>query len=755
MFPRAALVVERALTAGARGLFEPEGFALLAALDIGAPAHRVVTAPADVRAGLLAGLGPRVVVKAIAPDLPHKTDVGAVAVVDADPAAVRSAMEVMAARLRFDRLAGYLLQAYVEQARDFGGELLVALRQTLDFGPVVTVGAGGLHAELVGRALRAGADVAVFAAEGFGRDTARERLLELPVTRVACGAARGGRRLVDVEHLVALIERLLAFGGTAVGSRVAELEINPLVLTGAEPVALDVLTRLRPPAEPPRQPRPLAKLARLLTPSTAAVVGVSEGLNVGRYILRNMLREGFPPDRLVVVKPGGARLDGVRCVPSFAELPNPVDLCVLAVGAAQVPGLVRDIVVGRLAESVIVIPGGLGERAGSGDLEAGIHAAIDAARTTSWGGPVVNGGNCLGIRSAPGRYDTTFIPAHKLGPRADADAPVALIAQSGAFAVARWSRLAGAAPRYLISVGNQTDLTIGDYLTYLKDDPAVAVFACYVEGFRPLDGARWLAAAAEIVRSGRTVVLYRAARTAAGRAAGASHTATIAGDYVVTRELATAAGVQVADTLDEFDDLLRLCALLADRPAAGVRLGVVSNAGFECVAVGDAADPLRLATLSSRTQAVLDDLLARHRLAGVVDVRHPLDLTPLMDDAGFVEAFAAVLEDEGVDVGVAGIVPLTGALQTLPAGDAYAERLDAPDGIVARLARLRHESPKPFVAVVDAGAPYDPLAAALEAVGVPAFRTMDRALRALARLGVRAPGGACGAAAPALAGACT
>ena len=51
--------------------------------------------------------------------------------------------------------------------------------------------------------------------------------------------------------------------------------------------------------------------------------------------------------------------------------------------------------------------------------------------------------------------------------------PVALIAQSGAFAITRWSKLAGLAPRYLISVGNQTDLTLGDYLTYLKDDPAV------------------------------------------------------------------------------------------------------------------------------------------------------------------------------------------------------------------------------------------------------------------------------------------
>jgi acyl-CoA synthetase (NDP forming) len=727
------VVLARALAAGQDTLLEAEGYALLEALGIATPAWCLVPDAAAASAGR-ERLGDRVVVKVASRAIVHKTDVGGVAVVPNDAAAVGSAVAAMAERLAGLPVDGFLLSAFVDHEDDLGAELLVALRRTDDFGPVVTVGAGGVRAELLAGSLRPGQDVAVFDTDTPDARIA-ERLLALPVTRIACGAARGTRALVAVEVLVRLVRRLLAFGDSAAGRAVAELEMNPLALVDGRPVALDVLVRLDPDPPTPAPPRPLAKLAALLRPRSMAIVGVSEDMNAGRLILRNVLHEGFPADRVRVVKAGTTRLDGVLCVPSLADLPEPADLCVLAVAAPAVPGLMDEIIAGRRAESVIVIPGGLGEREGSGTLESRIRASLVAARATPWGGPAVNGGNCLGVRSVPGRYDTTFIPPHKIGgPSGGPVAPVALLAQSGAFAVARWSRLGGASPRYLVSVGNQTDLTLGDYLTHLAGDPDVAVFACYVEGFRPGDGRQWLAAARAIVASGRTVLLYRAGRTPAGRAAGASHTAAIAGDYVVTRELAGAAGVLVADTLDEFDDLLRLTTLLADRRPTGPAVGAVSNAGFECVALADGVGTLRLAPLGQDTRTALASVLERHRLAGVVDVQHPLDLTPMMDDDGVAECVGVLLADPAVDVGVVGLVPLTGALQTLPAGAGHAERLDAPDGVVARLAAVRRGQGKPFVVVVDAGAAYDPLAAALETAGMPAFRTMDRAMRALARL---------------------
>ena len=108
-------------------------------------------------------------------------------------------------------------------------------------------------------------------------------------------------------------------------------------------------------------------------------------------------------------------------------------------------------------------------------------------------------------------------------------------------------------------------------------------------------------------------------------------------------------------------------------------------------------------------------------------------LDPILDDEGWEIALRAVLADPGIDVGVFGCVPLTGALATVPAGPAHNEDLSRPEAIGGRLARLFAESSKAWVTVIDGGALYDPLARLLSERGVPVFRTMDRAVRVLER----------------------
>jgi acyl-CoA synthetase (NDP forming) len=394
--------------------------------------------------------------------------------------------------------------------------------------------------------------------------------------------------------------------------------------------------------------------------------------------------------------------------------------------------VVEELVRLRKAESLIVIPGGMEERDGSEDQVGRVLDALSRSRQTSWQGPVINGGNCLGVRSRPGNYDTLFIPDYKLPDTPTEVSPIAMISQSGAFAVAQASKLGRINPKYLATIGNQTDLTAGDYLTYLQDDEEIRLYACYVEGFKPGDGSRWLDAARRITRSGRRVLLYRAGRTAAGAQASASHTASIAGDYQVTRQLAEEAGVVVARSLADFDDLIRLFTFLDGRTSSGNGLGALSNAGFECVAMADSLGPFRLSALGAETQEILSGLFRDCRIDGIVSVNNPLDLTPIMNDALYEQAVRTMLQDPAVDIGLVGCVPLTAALETLPAGDRHGENLHAGDSIVARLGRLNQDCRKPWVAVVDAGRMYDPMASALTDRGIPTFRTADRALRLLA-----------------------
>jgi acyl-CoA synthetase (NDP forming) len=203
----------------------------------------------------------------------------------------------------------------------------------------------------------------------------------------------------------------------------------------------------------------------------------------------------------------------------------------------------------------------------------------------------------------------------------------------------------------------------------------------------------------------------------------------VAGEYAVVRELAESVGVVVADTLDDFDDLIRLFSYLDRREVAGLRLGAVSNAGFECVAIADNLGSFALSPFSAAGDRRLRDVLRSARLDDVVEPRNPVDLTPIMPDAGYEAAVRAVLEDESVDVGIVGCVPHTPALNTLAAGAGHGEDFTREDGIARRLARVARDSPKAWVAVVDAGPLYDAMAEDLLAHGVPTFRTADRALR--------------------------
>jgi acyl-CoA synthetase (NDP forming) len=229
------------------------------------------------------------------------------------------------------------------------------------------------------------------------------------------------------------------------------------------------------------------------------------------------------------------------------------------------------------------------------------------------------------------------------------------------------------------------------------------------------------------------VVLYRAGRTSAGSLAAASHTASIAGDYAVTRALAEAAGAVVAESLEDFDDLVRLFCLLRDKQVAGLGLGALSNAGFECVAMADNLGAFELPEFRADTQERLAAILEQHRLLSVVGVKNLLDLTPIVDDAAYEEAVRCVLEDESVDVAVIGCVPLSGALSTVAAGEGYDEDVRDEASIAMRMARLHAASKKAWVAVVDGGPLYDAMARLLLEKGVPTFRSADRALRLFGR----------------------
>jgi acyl-CoA synthetase (NDP forming) len=752
-------IIAAARSEGRDALTEVEGLGILAALGIEAPRYHFVKRSRDIArdiAALAPFPGDRAVVKVISPEILHKTDVGGVAIVPNRPTDIEASVAAMERKFAAQRIDGYTVHEFASYEPRLGHEMIAGFRFAKDFGPVVSFGPGGIYTEFLAKSFKPGTANAFFSpvlADVSGRtraDLVERELSRNAVVTLVSGGLRGTKPAIDRSLVVGLVSRLLEAAPSLCAMGIVEFEVNPFVIArpadggAARLVALDVLVKLANPesgdlgvvggriVNRAQAARPLDKIDKLLTPASAAVIGVSEkGMNNGRIILRNLLANGFDGKRLYVVKPGAAEIDGCRCVPDVAALPEKVDLFVLVIPAAQVPGCIAELADLDKAESVIVIPGGLEEKTGTEEIVARMRDSLASSRGRGTGGPLLNGGNCLGIRSIPGKYNTLFIPEYKLPMPSGTVAPIALISQSGAFAVSRISKHPFVNPKYVVTCGNSMDLTVGDYLERLADDPELELFAVYVEGFKPLDGEKALRACARIARSGRSVVLYRAGRTAAGAAASASHTASIAGDYPVTRELFRQAGAAVTERLDEFDDAITTFALLRGKKASGRRLGALSNAGFECVAFADNLGELELARLSAETSSRLAKVLAQARIAEIVDVHNPLDLTPMADDEAYEASFRALLDDPGVDCGIAGDVPLTARMNSLAASPDHGEDVSRDDSFAGRFGRLMAESDKPWVAAVDAGPLYDPLARELERRGVPAFRSADRALAML------------------------
>jgi acyl-CoA synthetase (NDP forming) len=770
-------ILAKANAEGRSSLYEHECYEIQEAIGAeAAPASRLIPIGQRPTAADLDHLtGDKVVLKVVSPDITHKTEAKGVRIVARELGAVEAAFDLMmrevpesyAAYLEnhegevpsalagrrghgleqrvTDRIVGILLCSFMPpDSQGFATELFVGIRSTEEFGPIISAGLGGVEMELLARQTRKGAAVAIAPTGTIDGEQFFELFRStLSYDRIS-GAMRGSRRLLEdailIECFQAYIDLANHFSAMNPDAEfhLEEVEVNPYAASGGRMAPLDGVCRFRP-ARRRHEARSIDKIGCLLQPKSAAIIGVSENSqNMGRIILGNIVSAGFERGDIHVVHPTASEIDGVPCVAGVAELPAKVDLFVVAVGADQVAGVINDLIVHDRANAVILIPGGIGEKAGSQDLEADLREQIREAHSRNGGGPLFLGGNSLGVISHPGRYDTMFIPDAKLPKsRGERARKLCFISQSGAFIISTLSRMPWLDPAYALSIGNQIDLTAGDLLAYIKDDPEIEVFAVYMEGFQPCDGHTFAAAVKETVALGKDVVFYKAGRTSEGRSATAGHTASVAGDYAVCENAISQAGAFVAGDFGEFSDFLRVTLPLRGKRASGNRLAAVSNAGYESVGMADSIKAngasLVLPSFEARTEEALAKILADNRLDGLVDVKNPFDVTPMAGDTVFADMIVEVLGDRGVDAAVVGIVPLTPAMQTLAPGEGHRESIRDPGSIAQLLPGVAASSDKPVVAVVDSGALFDPLVEALRAGGLPVFRSADRAVRALCR----------------------
>ncbi len=617
-----------------------------------------------------------------------------------------------------------------------GIELSLAIRNTREFGMVISAGLGGETGELLASALRKGQGGVSAAADL----TSGEDLLQAVKATIAYRKLDGkvdDRNLSDCFAAFIRLAQHYAPTNPEAPFVLERLELNPFSFIDNRIAFAEGVCQYSRPAPVPA-PRPAAKIGRMLHPQSIGIIGVSGSkMNFGRIILKNILASGYPASRITIIRPNEGEIDGVKCAESLASLEHKLDLFVVAIAADAVYDLVDEVIATHAAEAVMLIPGGLGETAASREQAAAMMQRINDAHRSEDGGPVFLGGNCLGIVSHPGEYDTWFIPKNRLPQgQKKAQRNSALISQSGAFMITRISHNPWLDPAYMIALGNQNDLTHGDMVNYFAELDGIDTIGVYAEGFRDLDGLHFARGVRKAVLKGKQVVLYKAGQSTAGANATLGHTASIAGDFGLLEAVITQAGGMVASDFDQFNDLFYIADCLQHKTIGGNRLGAVSGAGFEAVGMADNIRvddfSLEVAALSRETETRIAAILKAKRLDALMEIRNPMDINPGADDEAHLQCAEAFADDPNIDAVVVGLDPMSPVMRTLvenklrPGYD-----LSDEQSIAQQMPKLVAALDKPLIGIVDGGELYEPLVARMKDQGVCIFRSCGSGVRAL------------------------
>lgn len=623
-------------------------------------------------------------------------------------------------------------------------EIRISLNCTREFGMVLSAGLGGLEAELdESNFRRERASVYAAAALTDAEDFLRLFRRTLAWQKLVAVARREGKAPPEAG-LKACFARLLELAAAFAPDTpdapfvLQALELNPLL--AGERLAVRAAECAFGAPQPGRLPRPIEKIDRLIHPKRIGLIGVSgSGMNFGRIILRNLMGSGYPKEQLLVLKPGEAEIDGVKCVEGLKALDGKLDLLIVAVAASAVYELVDEIIESDAVEAVMLIPGSMGETRKSREPAAQLAARINAAHGRPGGGPIFLGANCLGVVSHPGRYDSWFIPLERLPkPQKKPVRNAVMLSQSGAFMITRLSQNPWLDPAYMLALGNQTDLTHGDMLSYFAALPGIETLGIYIEGFKDLDGLQFAKAVRQAVLNGKQIVVYKSGKTAPGQGGVMGHTASIAGGLTLFESVVRHAGAIVAEDFSAFDDLFYIAGALQHKKIGGRRLGAISGAGFEAVGMADSIEcdtfALEMGTLEEATVKKVEEILVAKKLDQLVEVRNPLDINPGADDEAHLSITEAFLQDPNIDAVVVGLDPTAPAVRALESSKLRpGHDINDPMSTVHLMPPLVARNDKPVVGIVDGGTLYDAMAARLMDQGVCVFRNCARGTRALVR----------------------
>ncbi len=384
-------------------------------------------------------------------------------------------------------------------------------------------------------------------------------------------------------------------------------------------------------------------LDSMLRARSIAVIGASQTKNaagtdkLGTVALNYLLAHRYP-GKVYPVNPKETEIRGLPCYASIADIPDDIDLALIAVPAKASISVMKECAAAGV-KSAVVLASGFSE-AGEPELESELVAAAKE------GGVRFCGPNTNGLISIVN--DMVACTSMVCAMDSFNKGSIAFLTQSGAVGgsmLGTGNEEQGGFSHW-VSVGNEADLQIADYLDYLVDDPDTRVFALFVEGIR--NPEKFTGALAKAAKAGKPVVVYKIGLSEVSAAAAASHTGSMVGSDAVFDAVCRKYGVvRVDDAADLLPTAITFSRLL-DKLPKGPRMGVIGPSGGICGACADECHRfgLDIPELSADAQETLKQFIPPYGA-----FRNPIDVTLQIRSSptGYQDTIRTVLEQDYID----------------------------------------------------------------------------------------------------------
>jgi acyl-CoA synthetase (NDP forming) len=449
-------------------------------------------------------------------------------------------------------------------------------------------------------------------------------------------------------------------------------------------------------------------LKTMLNPKVTAVVGVSTSnpFSPGNVIFRKLAFENGI--RTYPINPKGGLVEGVPVHKSITEAPNDIDLVVISVPAIYVPNVLKECGEKQI-KAVIVVSGGFSEVG-----HEGVELQTEIVEIANKYGITMVGPNCIGVY-VPDLLDTFFLPSERVARPMKGHA--AIISQSGGWLIERLEEFAdrrvGIAAA--VSIGNQAQTKVADFVKHFGNDDNVNVILCYIEGFGSGEGREFVKACKKIVTK-KPVVVLKGGESEAGHRATQSHTSSLAGDQAIAGAAFRQFGVIHAK--DE-DEVMAYANVFSYEPKymKSNRIGTLTVSGGHGVIASDEAQGygLEFPAFSEEEQQMMRDVMTP-AYQGIASFRNPCDLTGSASDIDYEKVLDKMLTIDRIDAGLLLLLP-------------YAPGISLQIG--ARVANVTKQHVKAVVAYVPDLPKYEVITRGFELNGIAVADTIEEAVQML------------------------